>query len=197
MLKINQHIIKRFFDIAASMAITTALFPLMVFLAFLVKTSSAGPVFFIQNRVGLNGKNFRMIKFRTMTGQPEKGATRWTRSEETRITPLGNIMRDYGFDELPQSINILKGDMSIIGPRPALPQQIVKFTPELRKMFDMRPGVLSLAAIKGRRSLTMQERYMLHVKYVNIWSLKLDFKILWQSLFVVLGRVSATEKLDE
>ena len=196
MLKTVQLIIKRLFDVSASMVIMTAFLPFMLVLAILVKISSAGPVFFIQDRMGLHEKIFRLIKFRTMTGQPGKDAIRWTKSDEARITPFGKVMRDYGLDELPQVINIFKGDMSIIGPRPALPQQVVTFPSELRRMFDMRPGVLSLAAIKGRRSLAMQERYMLHIKYVNIWSLKLDLTILWQSLFVVLGRVSATEKKD-
>lgn len=196
MTKTNQYCLKRLFDISASITIAVILLPFMIVLAILIKLSSEGPVFFIQERVGLHGNVFKMIKFRSMSGKPEKNSIRWTSSDEARITRLGMLMRDYGFDELPQVINILKGDMSIIGPRPALPQQVALFPPELLRMFDMRPGVLSLAAIKGRRSLSMQDRYMLHVEYVNLWSLNLDFKILWQSLFVVLGRISATEKLD-
>jgi len=196
MQKTGQRLIKRIFDVSASVIIMTILLPFMMVLAFLVKITSAGPIFFVQDRVGLHGKPFKMIKFRTMIGQPEEGATHWTKSDEDRITPPGTLMRDYGLDELPQIINILKGEMSIIGPRPVLPQQVIEFPPDLRRMFDMKPGVLSLAAIKGRRSLSMHERYILHVQYVNTWSLKLDFKILWQSLFVVAGRVAAAEKLD-
>lgn len=194
MSKQIQLIIKRAFDIVSSVAVLVFTLPFMIILAYFVKQSSVGPVFFIQERVGLDEKNFRMIKFRTMSGQPVRGATRWTKSEEARITPVGAIMRDYGLDELPQIFNIIKGDMSIIGPRPPLPQQVNTFSPFLKKMFEMRPGVLSLAAIEGRRSLPMEKRYMLHVRYVELWSLKLDLKILWQSLFVVLGRISATEE---
>ena len=188
--------IKRILDVSVCFAILVLGLPFFLLMGFLVKISSPGPLFFVQPRVGKDEKIFRMIKFRTMKGNPDPHTTRWTMKDEERITSIGRFLRDYGLDELPQVVNIIKGDMSIIGPRPALPQQVVAFPPELRRMFDMRPGVLSLAAIKGRRSLTMQERYMLHVKYVNIWSLKLDLKILWQSLFVVLGRVSATEKMD-
>jgi lipopolysaccharide/colanic/teichoic acid biosynthesis glycosyltransferase len=189
--------LKRLFDITASVAILIVGAPLYLLLAVLVKLTSPEPVFFMQERLGWHEQPYKMIKFRTMTGQTDQDATRWTQAEETRITPIGSFLRDYGLDELPQAINILKGDMSVIGPRPPLPQQVVAFPPELHKMFGMRPGVLSLAAIEGRRSLPMEKRYELHVKYVETWSLKLDLKILWRSLFVVLGKESAQEKTAE
>ena len=172
-------------------------FPFLLILTLLVKLSSSGPVFFSQERVGLNGKGFNIIKYRTMTGRPNANSMSWSKSDEERITSVGGFMRDYGLDELPQLLNILIGDMSIIGPRPPLPKQVQLFTKEERKMFQMRSGVLSLAAVEGRRSLPMEKRYELHVKYVASWSLKLDLKILWKSLFVVLGKESATEKEAE
>lgn len=192
-----QLFIKRLFDIIVCTVLLICSFPLLLLLALLVKLSSAGPVFFIQERIGRHEKPYKIIKFRTMVGQPDKHTTSWNKAEEYRITRTGHFMRDFGLDELPQLINILKGDMSIIGPRTPLPQQVIAFSTHLRKMFRMRPGVLSLAAISGRRSLTMEERYELHVKYVEMWSLKLDLKILWQSLFVVLQRESATENLPK
>lgn len=185
--------VKRIFDIVICSVIMVLGFPLLILLALLVKISSKGPIFFIQVRVGRHEKPYKIIKFRTMSGAPDQNATHWTKSEEDRITSVGRFMRDYGLDELPQLLNIMKGDMSIVGPRTPLPQQVATFAPRLKKMFDMRPGVLSLAAIAGRRNLTMNERYELHVQYVEKWSLRLDLKILWQSLFVVLRREAASE----
>jgi lipopolysaccharide/colanic/teichoic acid biosynthesis glycosyltransferase len=188
---------KRLLDIVVCSILAFCGFPILLLLALLVKLSSTGPVFFVQDRIGRNEKSYRIIKFRTMVGQPDNKETRWTKSEEARITPIGRFMRDYGLDELPQLINILKGDMSIIGPRSPLPQQVKVFPARFKKMFDMRPGVLSLAAIEGRRSLSMEERYELHVQYVETWSLKLDLKILWRSLFVILRREAATENVPK
>lgn len=185
--------IKRLFDIVICGIISIIAFPLLLLIGILVKLSSPGPVFFVQKRIGKDEKPYKIIKFRTMTGQPDKDAMRWTKSEEDRVTSIGHFMRDYGLDELPQLINILKGDMSIIGPRPPLPQQVKEFSSHFKKMFKMRPGVLCLAGIAGRRSLTMDQRYELHVQYVETWSLKLDLKILWQSLFVVLRREATSE----
>jgi len=185
--------IKRIFDIVICSGVMVLGFPILILLALLVKISSNGPIFFIQVRVGKNERPYKIIKFRTMSGAPDQNATHWTKSEEDRITSVGRFMRDYGLDELPQLFNIIKGDMSIVGPRSPLPQQVATFTPRLKKMFDMRPGVLSIAAIAGRRNLAMNERYELHVQYVEKWSLKLDLKILWQSLFVVLRREAASE----
>lgn len=187
--------IKRLFDIVISGLIFFICFPVLLLLAVLVRLSSPGPIFFVQTRIGKDEKPYRIIKFRTMTGNPTKEATQWSKSEEERITPIGHFMRDYGLDELPQLLNILKGDMSIVGPRSPLPQQVTAFSTHFKKMFRMRPGVLSLAAISGRRSLTMEDRYNLHVHYVETWSLKLDIKILWHSLFIVLRKEAVTENL--
>jgi len=192
-----QLFVKRFFDIIFCSILLIFLFPFLIILALLVKLSSPGSVLFIQERVGRNERPYAMIKFRTMTGQPANVLKHWDKTEENRITAVGRFLRDYGLDELPQLINILKGDMSIVGPRSPLPQQVETFSPHLKKMFKMRPGVLSLAAIAGRRSLTMQQRYELHVEYVEKWSLILDAKIIWNGLFVVLRRESAAEILPK
>jgi len=193
-MKNFQLVIKRIFDLCASLTILVVGLPFLLLIGLFVKIASPGPVFFIQSRVGKNGKIYRMIKFRTMTGMPDSQAMRWTLKDEQRIFRGGHFLRDFGLDELPQLLNIIKGDMSIVGPRPPLPQQVNAFPARLKKMFTMRPGVLSLAVIAGRRTLTLEERYDLHVQYVKTWSLKLDFKILWRSLFVVLRREGASEK---
>ena len=186
---------KRLFDIIICANIFIFGLPVLLLLGILVKLSSPGPVFFIQARIGKDERHYNMIKFRTMRGKPHKNATKWTKSEEDRITAIGHCMRDFGLDELPQLVNIIKGDMSIVGPRSPLPQQVSIFPVHYKKMFKMRPGVLSLAAIAGRRSLTMEERYALHVQYVETWSLKLDLKILWRSIFVVLRRENGKGKI--
>jgi len=187
---------KRVFDLTACGLILIVGLPLLLVLAMLVKRSSVGPIIFVQERIGRSKRPYKMLKFRTMVGRPDQDATRWSRSDEARITPIGQFMRDYGLDELPQLVNILRGDMSVIGPRPVLSQQLAALPSKLDRMFCMRPGVLSLAAVEGRRSLSMERRYDLHVRYVDTWSLKLDLKILWRSLFVVWNKEAAREPAE-
>lgn len=181
--------IKRFSDLALCLVVAFVFSPVFLLTALLVRISSPGPIFFVQERVGMYGKIFRLIKFRTMLDKPlEKPPLVWTELEESRITSTGRFLRDYGLDELPQILNIFSGDMSIIGPRPPLPSQATKYTEHQRKAFAMRPGVISLAAVEGRRSIPMEERIELHVRYVESWSLGLDLSILWRSLFVILWK---------
>ena len=124
-------------------------------------------------------------------------STTWTKREEERITPIGRFLREYGLDELPQLYNILKGDMSIIGPRGVLSASVETLSERDRRLFQMKPGVLNLAAIFGRRSLSVRKRIELHAKSVDDWSLALDIKILLKSLFVVLFRKDANEIITE
>lgn len=143
-------------------------------------------------------KLFRIYKFRTMVGKPSRRAgLEWTASDEARITPVGRFLRDYGLDELPQILNILRGEMSIVGPRPPLPMQVEAYTERQLKVFGMRPGVLSLAAVEGRRSLPVERRIELHICYVENWSLSMDLRIFLRAIWVVLRRKNATEVLTE
>jgi len=128
-----------------------------------------------------------------MTGVPARDLTRWSEAEEARITAVGRFLRAYGLDELPQLVNIIKGEMSIIGPRPTLPAQVDSFTDSERRMLRMRPGVTGLAAVRGRYSLTYEQRKKYNVEYVDRWSLRLDAAILLKTIGVVLGRRNATE----
>lgn len=187
--------IKRFFDFLLCSIILVLGLPIFVGIAILIKLTSNGSIFFVQERVGLHQKTFRMIKFRTMKGTSASPTLEWTEQEEKRITPIGKFLRDYGLDELPQVINILKGEMSIVGPRPPLPERLKEYTDYQLKAFEVRPGVISWAAVEGRRSLPMQKRLDLHARYAEEWSLWLDIVILWRALFVVLGRQDACEKI--
>lgn len=187
--------VKRLFDILVGTLMLILLLPILALIALIIKLTSPGPVFFIQERVGKNGRIFKMIKFRTMTGSPNPNLTKWTEEEEARITKFGRFLREYGLDELPQLINIIKGDMSIIGPRAPLPAQVDSYTEYERVALKMRPGVTGLGAIKGRYALTPEQRRKFHSEYVERWSLGLDFKILFSTIIIVLKRKNAAEYL--
>ncbi len=189
--------LKRLLDIVLCIIVLVLGFPFFVLIAFLVKFSSPGPIFFMQQRVGRGGKIFVMIKFRTMVADHQLSVPHvWNLTEEARITSVGRFLRDFGLDELPQVFNILKGDMSIVGPRPPLPMQVDDYTERQALAFNMRPGVLSWAAVNGRRSISMEQRRDLHAWYVQNWSLWLDLKILFRSFLVVLKRENAGERLE-
>lgn len=188
--------VKRSIDVTLCTVLILVLWPALIAIAVAVRLSSPGRIFFVQDRVGQYCTRFRMIKFRTMRvrGKSEQENV-WTAADEAAITRLGRFLRDYGLDELPQLFNILKGDMSIVGPRPPLVTQLDDHSPSERHIFDMRPGVLSLAVVKGRRSISVSQRRAYHLEYVEHWSIWLDCFIFWRSIFIVLGRESASESL--
>jgi len=188
--------IKRLFDVMVCLIVLIVGAPAYLAIALIVKLSSPGPILFVQDRVGLRGRVFPTYKFRTMVGAPDESSVVWSQSDEERITRVGRFLRDYGLDELPQAVNILKGEMSIVGPRPPLPSQVESYSEHQKIMFRMRPGVFSLAAVRGRRSIPMEERIELHVRYVENWSLRLDAMILCKVLLVVLGRENASETIE-
>jgi len=188
-----EYAIKRVFDVVACLMVLALGAPIFIIIALIVRLSSPGPVLFIQERTGRYGRTFRMYKFRTMVGRKDESILVWTKTDEQRITRVGRFLRDYGLDELPQVINILKGDMSIVGPRPPRPLQAERYSDHQRIMFNMRPGVISLADVKGRRSIPTEERIDWHVRYVQNWSLGLDLEILWKTLLIVLRRENAEE----
>lgn len=183
---------KRMIDLVLCAILLVAASPLLLLIAIAVKLTSRGPLFFVQHRVGLNARSFRMYKFRTMRAD-HRGGDAWSNADEMAVTPIGGVLRDYGLDELPQLLNIFNGDMSIIGPRPPLTSQLGRYDERLRETFAMRPGVLSLAAVEGRRAISPEQRMELHLRYVKEWSLRLDFSILWRCALVVLRRQNANE----
>lgn len=162
--------------------------PLMLITMLAVKLDSKGPVFFKQMRLGVGGVSFEMYKFRSMCVDAEKGGV-YSDNNDPRITKVGNILRKTSIDELPQMINILKGDMAWIGPRPALtyhPWNYEEYTEHQKHMFDLRPGITGWAQVNGRKEVPWPERIELNVWYVKNVSLGLDLKILFKTVFKVL-----------
>jgi len=176
---------KRFFDILVSLFGIILLSPLMIVIALWIKLNSKGPVFFKQERVGKDNMLFNILKFRTMVVDAEKSGF-YTAENDSRITKPGNFLRKTSLDELPQLFNILKGEMSVIGPRPTLKYQVDEYTDFQKRRMEVRPGVTGWAQVNGRNSLSWPERIKLDVWYVDNLSFPLDMKILWKTLFVWL-----------
>jgi Undecaprenyl-phosphate glucose phosphotransferase len=178
---------KRIFDIAFSVLILLLTLPLTLFIALAIKLSSRGPIFFVQDRVGLNGRVFRMFKFRTMNvGSREEGDTRWTCDKDPRRTSVGTFLRRSNLDEVPQFLNVLKGDMSIVGPRPERPFFVERFLAEIdrynsRHMF--KAGITGWAQVNGWRGDTsIAKRVEYDLYYLRNWSLTFDLQIITMTL---------------
>lgn len=184
-----QYFIKRFFDSLSSFAGVVLLLPVFVLLALAIKLDDPGPVFFRQERVGQNKRIFKIFKFRTMVLEAEKkGAGVFVEEEDPRITRVGKVLRHTSLDELPQLFNIIKGEMSLVGPRPTLPYQVENYDQEQLRRLLMKPGVTGWAQVNGRSSLAWPERIELDLWYIDNWSLWLDLKILLKTVMVVLKR---------
>jgi undecaprenyl phosphate N,N'-diacetylbacillosamine 1-phosphate transferase len=181
--------LKRLFDFTAALLMLLLLSPVLIVITLLIKLTSRGPVFFLQERAGRYGRAFTIYKFRTMVVGAEKiGDGVYTGANDARITRVGNFLRAWSLDELPQLLNILTGDMSIIGPRPTLMYQIEEYDEFQKQRLLARPGVTGWAQVNGRNSLTWPERITLDVWYVENWSLWLDLKILFKTVAVVFKR---------
>ena len=188
--------VKRTLDIVLSLCGLLVLSPLFAIVAVLVKLDSPGPVFFLQDRLGRNGKPFRIVKFRTMVKNAENlgEGLHVSTADDPRITRVGRILRQTSLDELPQLINVLKGDMSLVGPRPPAtyhPYNGYAAYPEwAKKRFEMRPGITGLAQVMARNSVSWDERIRLDVDYVEGFSLWKDVKMLWDTVRIVVLRES-------
>ena len=173
--------IKRMIDILISLIGIIVLFPLFLVVAFLIKIDSKGPIFFRQKRLGKHGKEFEIIKFRSMcVGAEKQGTGQYSYQGDPRVTKVGNVLRKTSIDELPQFINILKGDMSLIGFRPPLtyhPWKYSEYTDEQKKMFDIKPGVTGWAQINGRKEVEWLKRIEMNIWYTENISFLLDLKI--------------------
>ncbi len=184
-----QHYIKRIIDVFLSLNLLLLLLPLFVLIALAIKLSDPGPVFFRQERAGLKGQTFKIFKFRTMVVDAEKkGAGVFVEEKDPRITRVGKLLRHTSLDELPQLINIFKGEMSLVGPRPTLPYQVENYDERQMKRLEVKPGVTGWAQVNGRSALTWPERIELDLWYLEKWSLWLDFKIILLTFKVILSK---------
>jgi exopolysaccharide biosynthesis polyprenyl glycosylphosphotransferase len=187
---------KRIFDIAFSLFIVLITLPVSLVITLAIKCTSAGPVFFTQERVGLNGRVFRMLKFRTMrVGSQEEGDTRWTCPNDPRCTKVGSWLRRTNLDELPQFINVLKGDMSIVGPRPERPHFVEKFLDEFDRYnfrHTFKAGITGWAQVNGWRGDTsIAKRVEYDLYYLRNWSLTFDLQIITMTLLHMFNSKNA------
>ena len=182
--------VKRFLDVTASFLGLVLLSPLLLAVSILIKIDSRGPVIFRQKRIGRNGKVFEIYKFRSMcVGAEKTGSGVYSGKGDARVTRIGKILRATSIDELPQLLNILKGEMSFVGPRPPLtyhPWKYEKYTDFQKRMFEVRPGITGLAQVNGRKDVEWHKRIELNVWYVDHMSLLLDIKIMFMTAFKVL-----------
>ncbi len=182
-----QKLLKRIFDMVVSFLILVILFPIGLLIALLIKLDSKGPVFFFQDRPGLKGKIFKIYKFRTMNlGSEVMIKGKEVMKDDIRVTRIGKFLRRTKIDEMPQIINVLKGDMSLIGPRPERIDSLKDYDEEISKRLNVLPGMTGLAQVCGNIYLPLSERYKLDVYYVENFSLLLDLKIMVRTVGVVL-----------
>ena len=178
--------VKRLLDITISFIALIFLLPLMSLICLLVIINLGSPAFFLQERVGKDNKIFKMIKFRTMKNSTDKNGN--LLSDNERVTKFGSFLRSFSLDELPELINILKGDMSLVGPRALLVQYLGLYNDEQIRRHEVLPGLTGWAQINGRNSITWSEKFKLDVWYVDNWSLWLDIKIFFLTFWKVLKR---------
>lgn len=179
-------LIKRFMDFLIAALSIIIFSPLLIILAILVRVKLGGPVIFKQERPGLNGKVFKLYKFRTMTDAKDEDGN--LLDDEYRLTSFGKKLRSTSLDELPELYNILKGDMSIVGPRPLLVKYLPLYSDEQRRRHDVRPGLTGLAQVSGRNAITWTEKFNKDIEYVDKVSFGLDVSIFFKTIYCVLKR---------
>lgn len=178
--------LKRLFDFTAAAVGLTLLGPFLAAMAIMVRVKLGSPVLFLQKRPGLHAEPFHVIKFRTMTD--ERSADGKLLPDEVRLTPFGMFLRRLSIDELPQLINVVKGDLSLVGPRPLLMRYLERYSPEQARRHDVRPGITGWAQVNGRNAISWEEKFRLDVWYVDHRSFWLDLKILWMTVQKVFRR---------
>ncbi len=196
-VKPSQMALKRLFDIIASACACWVLLPLFAVVAVVIKLTSRGPVFFKQQRVGILGKPFNMLKFRSMVTNAEELKAKLEKMNEMsgpvfkmkndpRVTAIGRFIRKYSIDELPQLINVLRGDMSIVGPRPPVPPEVAKYEAWQRRRLSVRPGLTCIWQVSGRNQISFEQWMYLDMQYIDHWSLKNDINLILKTVPVVL-----------
>lgn len=181
-----RHVLKPLFDFLLAASALILLSPVFLLITLLLTFSNKGSAFFLQKRPGRNGEIFYIIKFKTMTDQ--KDANGILLPDYQRITLLGKIVRKTSLDEIPQLINVLKGEMSLIGPRPLLPEYLELYTPEQQRRHCVKPGITGLAQVNGRNAISWEEKFKYDLEYVDNVSPLLDAKIIFSTIDKVLRR---------
>ncbi|MFB9274556.1 sugar transferase [Cohnella cellulosilytica] len=171
---------KRLIDFAGAIILSIIVFPVIVVVSVLITITIGKPIFFQQQRPGLKGRPFTIFKFRTMSGKRDELGL--LLSDEQRMTSLGRILRKYSIDEIPQLWNVLKGELSFVGPRPLLMDYLDRYTPEQARRHEVRPGITGWAQVNGRNAISWEEKFKLDIWYVDNHSIWLDFKIIWLTL---------------
>jgi lipopolysaccharide/colanic/teichoic acid biosynthesis glycosyltransferase len=177
---------KRIFDLIATTLGSVIISPILLVIAILVRIYHGSPVIFTQKRPGFKGTSFNIYKFRTMTDARDEGGN--LLPDAQRLTPLGRFLRASSLDELPELFNILRGEMSLVGPRPLLMQYLERYSPEQMRRHDALPGLTGWAQVNGRNALTWEDKFRLDVWYVDNWSFWLDIKILALTFWKVFKR---------
>ena len=189
---------KRALDVFASLLGLILLSPILLIVVIMIKLDSKGPVIFKQKRVGLNGREFYMYKFRSMVvnaeelkeklkTQNEMSGPMFKMKEDPRVTRVGKFIRKTSLDELPQLINVIKGDMSLVGPRPSLPNEVKQFEPWMLKRLDVKPGLTCFWQVSGRNDIDFEDWMKLDIKYVNEKNFFLDIKLILKTVLVLFG----------
>lgn len=195
-------VIKRLIDIACSFLGVILLSPLFIIIAIIIKITSKGPVFFSQKRVGKNGKEFNMYKFRSMVvnaeelkeklaAQNEMSGPMFKMKDDPRVTKVGKFIRKTSIDELPQLWNVLKGDMSLVGPRPSLPKEVAQFEDWMYRRLEVKPGLTCYWQVSGRNNIDFEDWMKLDIKYVDERSTWIDIKLIFKTVFVLFGDKNA------
>ncbi len=190
--------LKRIIDLVCSLIGLIVLMPILILIAIIIKIESKGPVIFAQDRVGKNGKLFKMYKFRSMinnaeelkeklASQNERSGPMFKIKNDPRITRIGKFIRKTSIDELPQLINIIKGDMSIVGPRPSLPNEVKKFEPWMLKRLKVKPGLTCYWQVLGRNNIEFEEWMKLDIRYVEERNSLIDIVLIIRTFFVLFG----------
>jgi sugar transferase EpsL len=182
-MSIYQKFWKRVFDVTCALVALVILSPILVIVAVLVRIKFGSPVIFRQARTGRSARPFTLLKFRTMTDVCNTSGE--LLSDEKRLTPLGDLLRRTSLDELPELLNVLRNDMSLVGPRPLLMQYLDRYTPEQARRHEVLPGITGWAQVNGRNAIEWSKKFTYDVWYVDHWSLWLDLKI----LFLTVGKV--------
>lgn len=195
--------VKRILDIVISCLALIVLAPLFLIIAVLIKLESKGPVFFEHSRIGKNGKEIKILKFRTMVDNAEELIKKFTPEQmeefkknfklenDPRVTKIGKILRKTSFDELPQLINIIKGELALIGPRPIVSRELEKYENNKRKFLSVTPGLTGYWAANGRSNTTYEQRMIMELYYIDNISWKLDLKIFFKTILSVLQKEGA------